>query len=91
MYYELDRSKIFLKDIRKVKFSNQHYSKYAVYLGKLLSKEELPPEAKDHDLKGNWNGYREFHISGDLLVIYKLENEVLYLVRIGSHSQLFNK
>ena len=28
-------------------------------------------------------------ISGDLLVIYKIDDNTLYLVRIGSHSQLF--
>ena len=89
MYYKLDRSKSFLKDIRKVKFTNQHYSKYAVYLGKLLSKEELPQEAKDHSLKGSWLGFREFHISGDLLVIYYIKENTMYLTRIGTHSQLF--
>ena len=58
-------------------------------LGLLLKEEGLPTESKDHELKGNWQGYREFHISGDLLLIYKIENEILYLVRIGSHAQLF--
>ena len=51
MYYKLDRSKLFLKDIQKIKFTNQHYLKYAVYLGKLLSQEKLPLEANDHKLK----------------------------------------
>jgi mRNA interferase YafQ len=89
VYYRLERSKLFLKDIKNIKFSNQHYSKYAVFLGKLLSKEPLPEEAKDHHLKGKWQGYREFHISGDLLVIYKIIEDKLNLVRIGTHSQLF--
>jgi len=86
----LERTKVFKKDISKLKFSNQHYAKYILYLGVLLEEKTLPNEAKDHELKGNWQGYREFHISGDLLLIYKIENETLYLVRIGSHSQLFN-
>lgn len=86
----LERTKVFKKDISKLKFSNQHYAKYILYLGLLLQEEDLPSEAKDHELKGNWNGYREFHISGDLLLIYKVENSILYLVRIGSHSQLFD-
>ena len=89
MYYKLDRSKLFLKDIQKIKFTNQHYSKYAVYLGKLLSQEKLPLEAEDPKLKGNWLGFREFHISGDLLVIYRINDDTLELIRIGSHSQLF--
>jgi mRNA interferase YafQ len=85
----LERTKVFKKDISKLKFSNQHYAKYILYLGVLLKEEALPTEAKDHELKGSWQGYREFHISGDLLLIYKIEDEVLYLVRIGSHTQLF--
>jgi mRNA interferase YafQ len=89
MYLKLRRNKSFLKDIRKIKFLDQHYSKYAVYLGKLLSKESLPPQAKDHNLKGNWQGFREFHISGDLIVIYSITDDTVNLIRIGSHSELF--
>ena len=70
MYLILSLSKSFKKDLNKLKFSNEHYAKYVIYLGKLLAKESLPPEAKDHNLKGKWNGTKEFHISGDLLVIY---------------------
>lgn len=33
----LNRTKIFIKDLQKISFSNEHYSKYVVYLGKLLS------------------------------------------------------
>ena len=89
MHKKLERTKSFLKDLSKTKFSNEHYSKYVVYLGKLLTDEPLPPEALDHPLKGEYGGYREFHISGDLLLIYKATQETLYLVRIGTHSQLF--
>jgi mRNA interferase YafQ len=87
--FALERVKSFKKDISKLKFSNQHYAKYILYLGYLLNGKELPPEAKDHDLKGKWSGYREFHISGDLILIYKIQDETLYLLRISSHSQLF--
>ena len=69
--------------------TNSHYAKYLVYLVTLLSKEFLPKEAKDHALSGEWKDTREFHISGDLLVIYFIADEELVLVRIGSHSQLF--
>ena len=80
----------YLKDIRKLSFSDNHYARYAVYLGKLLSNETLPPEALDHPLKGDYTGFREFHVSGDLLVIYYATDTKLVLVRIGSHSQLFD-
>lgn len=69
--------------------SEQHYAKYIVYLSNLLQGLELPKEALDHDLKGEWAGCREFHVSGDLLVVYELSNDTLHLIRIGSHAQLF--
>ena len=90
MHFKLNILKTFKKDLTKIHFSNEHYSKYVVYLGRLLENSPLPPEAKDHQLKGVWNDTREFHISGDLLVIYQITNDTIKLIRIGSHSQLFN-
>jgi len=89
VYCKLVRHKGFKKDFLKVKFSDETYGKYIIYIGKLLSRELLPPEAKDHQLKGEWKDFREFHLSGDLLVVYRIEEDILELARIGSHSQLF--
>jgi mRNA interferase YafQ len=85
----LFRAKTFLKDYGKVKFTDKLYMKYVVYVSTLLKEEQLPHEAHDHGLAGGYNAYREFHISGDLLVVYKIENTTLQLIRIGTHSQLF--
>lgn len=87
---KLFRAKTFLKEYRKIKFTNKLYLKYVLYVTTLLREEALPKEAKDHPLKGNYADYREFHISGDLLLIYKIEDETLKLIRIGSHSELFD-
>jgi len=89
MYKGLERSKTFLKDYSKCKISNKQYIKFIIFVGKLLSDEPLPSEAKDHSLKGDWLGFRELHISGDLLLVYKITDDTLYLTRIGSHSQIF--
>jgi len=86
----LKRHKQYTKEYRKLTFSDQHYSRYISFLSKLLAEETLPQEAKDHQLEGDYKDCREFHISGDLLVIYRIENNVLQLLRIGTHSQLFN-
>ncbi len=53
----------------------------------------LPPEYRDHALKGNFSGLRECHIRSDLLLIYrKTETElIIILINIGSHSSLFGK
>ena len=89
MYRSLELVRSFRKDINNLRFSNEHYVKYIVYLSKLLSKKPLPPEALDHALKGEWQDFREFHISGDLLVIYRIDGDIIRLTRIGTHSELF--
>ena len=56
----------------------------------LASDEALEPRHRDHDLSGDWSGYRECHVKPDLLLIYrKTENDLLRLARLGSHSELF--
>jgi len=89
MHRKLDLTKTFRKDLEKLRFTNEHYTKYIIYLGNLLENKLLPPEARDHKLKGEWGDCREFHVSGDLLVIYRLDNDTLQLIRIGNHSELF--
>ena len=49
----------------------------------------LPGENKDHTLSGNWKGYKECHILSDWLLIYCIAGDELYLVRTGTHSDLF--
>lgn len=47
--------------------------------------------ARIRALSGSWKGYREIHIEGDWLVIYRVEKQELQLVltRTGSHDDLF--
>jgi mRNA interferase YafQ len=51
----------------------------------------LPDRYDDHPLTGNWAGYRECHLAGDLLLVYEIDSNViiLTLINIGSHSYLF--
>lgn len=56
----------------------------------LIKMEPLPPDAKDHSLLGKYEDTREFHISGDLILIYFITETELVLIRIGTHSQLFD-
>lgn len=55
----------------------------------LLNDKPLPQQYKDHELIGNWKGFRECHIKPDLLLIYRKNDDLLQLVRLGSHSDLF--
>jgi len=86
---KLFRTKIFKKDCQKLKMTDTQYAKYINFLSALLGGKELPLEARNHNLIGNYSGFKEFHVGGDLLVIYCIEDEILRLTRIGTHSQLF--
>jgi len=57
----------------------------------LLNRQPLPPQYKDHPIKGKWSGYREFHAKPDWIVIYKVTGDFLVLARTGTHSELFKK
>jgi mRNA interferase YafQ len=46
---------------------------------------------KDHNLSGNYSGFKECHIEPDWLLIYKYGDGYLELARTGSHSDLFKK
>jgi len=89
MTLQLVRVKSFIKDSDKAKLSDKHFTKFIEYVYLLSQERTLPAEALDHALTGEWADYREFHISGDVLVIYRIEDDSIKLVRIGSHSQLF--
>ena len=56
---------------------------------RLKSNEKLEAKYKDHSLTGNWKGYRDCHIEPDWLLLYKITATNLFLVRTGSHSDLF--
>jgi mRNA interferase YafQ len=56
----------------------------------LADDQPLPEKNHDHGLGGNWADHRECHLKPDLLLIYRKQDaEVLQLVRLGSHSELF--
>ncbi len=49
----------------------------------------LGEQYRDHALAGNWNDHRDCHLKPDLILIYrKIDDDVLQLVRLGSHSKL---
>jgi mRNA interferase YafQ len=55
----------------------------------LINNQPLAEKHRDHALTGDWKDHRDCHIKPDLVLIYrKPDNEVLQLVRLGSHSKL---
>ncbi len=52
----------------------------------------IPAEYYPHPLHGNYEGCIECHIQGGFLLIWiDKENNIIELVRLGTHSELFGK
>lgn len=81
----------FKKDLKKVEKKGLNLKLLALLIDEIAAGKLLDPKYNDHRLRGNYNLCRECHIEPDWLLIYKIENERLYLVRTGTHSDLFNK
>lgn len=50
----------------------------------------LPPKNSDHNLSGNYAGYRKCHVEPNWLLIYRQEENELLLHRTGTHADLFS-
>ena len=87
---KIKRHKQFVKEFKKVQITDGQFEKFINYLNYLRNDSPLPEESKDHALYGEYSDCREFHLGGDVLVIYLIvpDNEAI-LLRIGSHAQLF--
>lgn len=55
----------------------------------LLNAKPIPEKYKDHALTGNWVGFRDCHVKPDLVLIYKIVDDVVELHRLNTHSELF--
>lgn len=89
---EIRYSTRFKKDIKRYEHNNDKL-KHLFYIVSLLKNEiELPVKYQPHRLKGEYLGCMECHIENDLLLIWQDPNEdVIWLERLGSHSELFGK
>ncbi len=87
--YALARTNQFKRSFKKIKLTDDEEVVYIEIIYMLLNGKVLKKKYKEHSLKGNFIGYMECHIKPDLLLIYKIRDDTLELVDIGSHSQLF--
>ena len=67
---KLKRHKQFLKDWNKTKLTDGQFAKRVHFSDCLQLEKPLPPVSKDHAFSGEYQDCREFHLGGDMLVIY---------------------
>ncbi len=79
----------FKKDVKRLKRRKKPLEPLRKVLRILAAGNSLSQKYKDHELSREWKGSRECHIAIDGLLIYQIENNVFYIVRTGSHEELF--
>ncbi|WP_420632785.1 type II toxin-antitoxin system YafQ family toxin [Candidatus Palauibacter sp.] len=92
----VDYARRFLKDWKRLSRSGRYDMNRlkAVMLHLIANDAPLGPERRDHALKGSRADYRECHIGGDFLLIYRLDETdgpsgSIYFARVGTHAELF--
>jgi len=84
-----DFTKQFKKDYAKRIEGTRMEAEFEALFDLLVSGQALPENYYDHALVGNWKGYRDCHLRGDMVLIYKIVGDTIVFTRINSHSELF--
>ena len=88
--YEVKQTSRFKKDYRNAKKRGYDMQPLREIILLLADGKPLPHKNHDHALVSDWIGYRECHITGDWLLVYKKDDDILVLTltRTGTHSDL---
>jgi mRNA interferase YafQ len=87
--FELLRTSQFKRDVKRAKKRGKDTDRLKTVIALLAQGRTLPAKYKDHQLKGVYKDCRECHLDPDWLLIYRIEANVLQLVRTGTHTDLF--
>ncbi len=80
----------FEKDLRRAKKRGKDLNKLWNVVERLLAQQPLAPRHRPHRLAGDWSPCRECHIEPDWLLIWDQREDLLILVRTGTHTDLFD-
>ena len=85
------RTTQFKKDVKRAKKRGKDLAKLKAAMERLIDGHPLPPEFKDHPLRGNFAGSRDCHLEPDWVLIYTLAEKDAHVrfERTGTHSDLF--
>lgn len=79
----------FKKDFKRMQRRGKDLETLKSVVANLARSEPLEARFRDHALLGEYAGMRECHLEPDWLLIYRLIEDELILVRTGAHADLF--
>lgn len=78
------------KDLKRYANNPKKLEALTKLLKMLADEQPIPSDYKPHKLHGNYKGCMECHIEDDFLLIWiDPKSNVIELVRLGTHSELF--
>lgn len=83
------RSSQFTKDYKRIIKRGVDLSALVIVVAALVKEGRIDTRFRPHKLQGIYSGYWECHLANNLLLVYELSPENVYLFRIGTHSDLF--
>ncbi|MBO5569377.1 MAG: type II toxin-antitoxin system YafQ family toxin [Oscillospiraceae bacterium] len=88
---EIRASNRFKRDLKLLSKRGLNLDLLEAVVQKIACQIQLEPKYQDHPLTGDYDGFRECHILPDWLLIYRIDDDGVYLFlsRSGSHSDLF--
>lgn len=91
MDYKIETTNSFEKDIKRLQKRGWNMLKIKTVLEKLAKGKALSEKHKNHKLRNTNEVMWDCHIEPDwvLLYSYSIDNQTIYLIRTGSHSDLF--
>ncbi len=91
MSLDLRTTTAFERDVRRMEKRSKDLDKLEKIVDLLQSQQPLPAQCRRHPMKGVWTGHWDCHIEPDWILVYKLTEKALILVRTGSHAELFGR
>lgn len=92
---EIRIEKSFKKDIQRDqkcgKYTKNDFEILKIIINQLQNQESIDLIYKRHFLKGDLLEFESIHIKNDWLLIFKIDDNYLTLVMLGSHSQVYKK
>lgn len=81
----------FKKDLKLAKKRGFKLERLTTVVNTLAAGQPLDEKYRDHNLTGNYRGFRECHIEPNWLLVYRVDDDELelFLFRTGTHADLF--
>lgn len=89
--YKIEQHTDFTKDLKEILKNGVSLTTIKETIILLVEDGKLPSEYNTHILRYGYDFVYDSHIDNDLILLWKKRRNIIKLLRIGTHTDLFNK